>query len=150
MSRARRAQLKGRSFVEVFSVDFATCHYLPFNYRPGIGCHEWVEGLGAERTVYLKASLKPGPSLLFSSLHLSTTPRFRTRTLLRRAAQLRTSSLPNWLCWRWDRRTSIKGELLILPLGCVPKMMCLGHFIAHTRRRSCGPGSRLKTTSLPF
>ena len=55
----RSAQLKYRSYVEVLSVDFATCHYFPFDYRPGIGCRECVDGLGAERTVYLKGSLKP-------------------------------------------------------------------------------------------
>ena len=46
LSRARRAQLKGRSYAEVLSVDFTICHYFPFGYRPGIRCREWVEGCG--------------------------------------------------------------------------------------------------------
>jgi len=38
LSRARRAQLKGRSNAEVTTVDFATGHYLPIDYRLTIGC----------------------------------------------------------------------------------------------------------------
>jgi len=36
ISRARRAQLKGLSYVEVFSVDFATPHYFPSIIVPGL------------------------------------------------------------------------------------------------------------------
>jgi len=40
VSHARRAQLKGRSYAEVTTMDFATGHYLPVDYRSTIGCHE--------------------------------------------------------------------------------------------------------------
>jgi len=40
LSRARRAQLKGRSYAEVVTVDFATGHNLPVDYHPMIGCRE--------------------------------------------------------------------------------------------------------------
>jgi len=71
------AQLKDRSYAEVLRVDFATSYYFPFDNRPGIVCRECVEVLGSERTVYLKGSLKPGPSLLslrsISPLHQGST-----------------------------------------------------------------------------
>jgi len=40
ISRARRAQLKGRSYAEDTAVEFATGHYLPVDYRSTIGCRE--------------------------------------------------------------------------------------------------------------
>jgi len=40
LSRARRAQLKGRSYVEVTTVDFVTDHYLPVHLPSTIGCRE--------------------------------------------------------------------------------------------------------------
>jgi len=40
VSRARKAQLKGRSYAEIVTVDFTTGHYLPVEYRPTIGFRE--------------------------------------------------------------------------------------------------------------
>jgi len=59
LSRARGAQLKGRSYAEVLHRELCVLSSLSLGYRPAIGCREWVKGLGAVTESLPKGQLKP-------------------------------------------------------------------------------------------
>ena len=136
---------KRRSYAQVLSVNFATCHYFPFDCRPGIGCREWVEVLGGGTNSLPEGQFEARTFASFSSLHLSTTPRTST--------EHRCDELPSRgrLVCRIGDGTDVLVWSVICKFGfwfVVSKMTCLGHFIVHTRRRPRGHKSRLKTTFL--
>jgi len=66
LSRARGAQLKGRSYAEVLYCKMCVLSSLSLGYCPGIGCREWVKGLGMVTKSLPKEQLKPRLLLFLS------------------------------------------------------------------------------------
>lgn len=59
LSRARGAQFKGRSYAEVLHCKMCVLSSLSLGYHPGIGCREWVKGLGMVTKSLPEGQLKP-------------------------------------------------------------------------------------------